>query len=232
LEVDDEDVLEGNGSGAVSGTFTMPDLGDEVRTVAVEAEIRAADKRKKVKRKLEYLGSAVPITALAPAVPAVTYAAPSPESISSPHAIEGASPPGARRRSSPRPRESRKRGSIEPRRHVAPGGKRRADRGRRNRDAVPGKTRPKRRAPRTAAQFDGVPEPGAGGRRGDGRGILSVNAIGTRRAVLAAARARPRDTGGLDAAVLVPALLGLAGLTLAATTMLRKRQLASGPGRD
>jgi hypothetical protein len=59
-----------------------------------------------------------------------------------------------------------------------------------------------------------------------------VNAIGPRRAVLAAARARPRDTGGLDAAVLVPALLGLAGLTLAATTMLRKRQLASGPGRD
>jgi hypothetical protein len=243
LEIDDTDVLEGTGSGVVSGTFTVPDLGQKVRTVTVEAEIRAADKRKKVKRKLEYLGSALPVAGppapvLSPAVPAAAPpAASSPEPIHLPNAVAGASPtPRVTPRSSPRPRQSRRRHGVEQPRHVGRGHKRhrRAHRARdrRHHDAASRKGRPRHPAPRTAPLFDGIPEPGAGDRRGDGGGVFSLNAIAPRRAVLAATHVRPGDSGGLDAALVVPALLGLAGLALAGTAALRRRHLASARRRD
>ena len=54
LEVADTEVLEGS---AVSGQFTMPDLGEAARVVTVEAELRGPGKKKTtVKRKLMYLG--------------------------------------------------------------------------------------------------------------------------------------------------------------------------------
>jgi hypothetical protein len=243
LEIDDTDVLEGTGSGAVTGTFTVPDLGQDVRTVKVEAEIRAADKRKKVKRKLEYLGSALPVAGPpAPVPPAIVPAATphpaaSPEPVYLPNAVAGASPaPRVTPRSSPRPRQSRKRHAVEQPRHVGRRHKSRrgARRGRdsRNHDAAARKRRPKHPGPRTAPLFDGIPEPGAGDRPGDGGGVFSLNAIAPRGAVLAATRVRPGDSGGLDAALVVPALLGLAGLALAGTAALRRRQLASARRRD
>ena len=80
LEVADRDVLKGEAdgdSGAVSGQFTMPDLGAAAKSVTVEAEIRDDDDDKTtVKRKLQYLGPALaaaapaePQSAAAPAVP-------------------------------------------------------------------------------------------------------------------------------------------------------------------
>jgi hypothetical protein len=243
LEIDDTDVLEGTGSGVVTGTFTVPDLGEDVRTVTVEAEIRAADKRKKVKRKLEYLGSTLhvagpPVPGPSPAVPAAAPpAASSPEPIYLPSAVAGASPATkVTPRSSPRPRQSRRRHGIEPARHVGRRDKRRRGahraRGRRHQDAATSKGRRKRPAPRTAPLFDGIPEPGTGHRRDEGGGVFSLNAIAPRAAVLAATRVRPGDSGGLDAALVVPALLGLAGLALAGTAALRRRQLASARKRD
>jgi hypothetical protein len=239
LEVDDKQVLEGTG-GAVSDTFTVPDLGDVVRTVTVEAEIRGSDKRKKLKRKLLYLGSALP--ALGPpapaptaAVPAVVPAAPpSTQPIYSPNAIEGPSPaPAVTPRSRRRPRQSRKRRAVGPPRHVARSEERRRHahrgHGRRNRDAETRNTRSKRPAPWAAPLFETVPEPGARARPGGG--IFSLNAIAPRTAVLAATTARSGDGGG-RAAVVVPALLGLAGLALAGTAVLRRRRLASRPKRD
>ena len=48
-------------SGAVSGQFTMPDLGAGAKSVTVEAEIRDdGDDKTTVKRKLQYLGPALP----------------------------------------------------------------------------------------------------------------------------------------------------------------------------
>src|SRR5207302_6622341 len=108
VAVDAQQVLEDVSGSPVSGTFTVPDLGDAFRTVSVEAEIRGPDKRKKIKRKLEYLGSALPVTGPpAPAIPppapppsapppsappVVALGAPSPEPIYPPDAIEETPP--------------------------------------------------------------------------------------------------------------------------------------------
>ncbi len=241
LEIGDEDVVEGaGGGGAVSGAFSVPDLGDAARTVTVEAEIRESGKRKKVKRRLEYLGPALPVTVpLGPAVPSpapvvVPETAPSPEPTYSPKAADGTSPaPAVTPLSSHRPRQSRERSAIEPLRHVGRSGDRRRrahrSRGRRKRDGATKRSRSKRLIPRTAPLFDGIPEPGWRSRSGDGDAF--VGPIAPRAAVLAAAATRPGDGAGANAAVVVPALLGLGALTLLGAAVLRRRRLDSA-GRD
>ena len=238
LEVGDKDVLQGAGGGVISAAFTVPDMGDAVRTVTVEAEIQGSDKRKKVKRKLEYLGPALPATgppapAPPPPVPAaVPQATPSPQPIYPPDRVEAISPAQAVTPASSRgPRKSRKRRAIESPRNAARSGERRkhARRGRDrpNPDMSSKKNRSKRPAPRTAPLFDGIPEPGAGAWPGED----GPNPIAPRKAVVTPTGARLAD-GGVNAAVVVPALLGLAALALAGMAALRRRQLASRPGRD
>ena len=83
------------------------------------------------------------------------------------------------------------------------------------------KHRTKRRAARTAPLFDGIRESGSGPRsaaQADGPGFLSMNAIAPPTSVLSAARA-----DGLNAAVIVPALLALVALAIAGTALLRKQ---------
>jgi hypothetical protein len=238
LEVGDKEVLQGTGVAAVSGTFTVPDLGDAARTVTVEAEVRGSEKKKKLKRKLDYLGPALPVTrppapAPPPAAVVVPQAAPSPEPIHSPKAMQGAPPqPASTPQSGRRPRQSRKRRGTAPPPQVSRGSERRRGvhrrRDRSNRDAAARKTRSKHPAPRTAPLFDGIPEPGA--RPGANDGFFSLNAIAPPPAVLAATSAR--SGSGSSLAIVVPALLGLAALTLAATAALRRRRLASRSRRN
>ena len=62
IEVAGRDVLKGSGDGAaVSGQFTMPDLGAGAKSVKVEADIKDSDDKTEVKRKLQYLGLALPV---------------------------------------------------------------------------------------------------------------------------------------------------------------------------
>jgi hypothetical protein len=251
LQVGDKHILDGTGGGdaagdVISGTFTFPDLGAAVRSITVEAEIQGADKRKKGKRKLEYLGPAPrptgpPAPAPPPPLPAV---APQPtqsqQPIHSPNRTDQASPPPAVTPPSSRgPRQSGERRAIESPRHAARSGERRgrAHRGRvhADRDVRTGNTRSKRPPPRTAPLFDGVPEPGAGAYADDGDGISGPNGTARRAAVVAPTGARLGD-GGVNAAVVVPALLGLAALALAGTAVFRRRVLRRGaavdPGAD
>jgi len=71
----------------------------------------------------------------------------------------------------------------------------------------------------------------AAGRTEDGGRIFSLNAIAPRTAELAAT-AVAAGGGGVDAALTVPALLGLAALALAGTAAGRRRALASRSRRD
>ena len=62
IEVAGRDVLKGSGEGAaVSGQFTMPDLGASAKSVKVEADIKDSDDKTEVKRYLKYLGLALPV---------------------------------------------------------------------------------------------------------------------------------------------------------------------------
>ena len=86
----------------------------------------------------------------------------------------------------------------------------------------------KRRARRSGRRykrfFHGYAEPRAKGSP-SGDGLLALNAMAPYTAALAVTPARAGD--GVNAAVVVPALLGLAGLALAATAMVRRRRLSS-----
>jgi hypothetical protein len=242
LEIDDEEVVEGSGAGSVAGVFSAPDLGDAARTVKVEAEIRASGKRKKVKRKLEYLGAALPVASppaasSAPPTPvapvAVPEAAPSPtNAASAPSALVGPVPAAATKpRTNHRaPRQSDRRRAARHRRQVKETGKshRRSRRGggRRDREGATGKTRSKRPLPLTAPLFDGVPEPGAGELSG-GVGALAATALAPPSAAERAKRTVLGEDGGLNVAFALPALLGAAAIVLAGSAAIRRRRLAS-----
>jgi hypothetical protein len=229
LEVDDMQVLEGTSDGAVSGTFTVPDLVDCASTVAVDAEIHTPGRWRKVESDLDYLGSALPVAgpptpSVSAPVPVAPQAAPSPEAIHSPGAAEG--PPGApaptpqahRRR-----RQSRKRQVVEPPRHVTRGRERRGrvhrGRHRRKHRAAARHRRSKGASLETGPLSGGIPDPGNGPHAATEPTVPPP-------AVLVATGARGTD-GGAYPAVVVPTLLGLAALALASTALLRRRRLAS-----
>jgi hypothetical protein len=206
----------------ISGAFTMPELGGSTRMVAVEARMKEPDETTKVSRALQYLAPPAPAPVQPPAPAPEPPAAPQPAPAAQPahpplpeaspayeppHATQPAKP--VSRRSAPHRPESARRTRTRTRRAVS-----------RNRRKPARRTR-KRRAPRTAALFDGVPE----STRGDAAaGRRSLNAIVPPTAVLTSATADP-DAGGVAAAVLVPALLGLLALVIAGTALLRHRRV-------
>jgi hypothetical protein len=236
LEVGGEDVQDGRDRAAVAGAFTMPDLGDAARTVIVDAQVWWSDNQRKEKRRLEYLGRALPVADVPAPVSTVAAgeppAAPPAEPISSAKVLDGtAAAPAAASPSHRRPRQSRERRPAIPQRHAERSGKRRrsAHRGRdrRKRDATARKRHSKRSARRYKGFFHGYAEPRANGRPG-GDGLLALNAMAPYTAALAVTRARTGGDG--NAALVVPALLGLAGLALAGTAVVRRRRLASRRG--
>jgi len=239
IQIGDRTLAAGNGteSEQVSGQFTMPDFGGGERKVTVEAEIRDGDDRKTVKRKLRYLGGpAPPLTVAdtppptppAPAPAALPPAAPAPVPA---QPLTAAGVPASERpairprsRSAP-PRHARKKSRSERRRSRS-----QADRPKRHGwdSAVKRakRNKAKRNRARTAPLFDGVPEPGSGGSGGSsdaGSGLNDGNTIAPPAAALTGAGA-DIGGGGLSAAVLVPALLGLAALALTGTALLRRRR--------
>lgn len=240
IQIGDRPVAAGNGtqSEQVSGQFTMPDLGGGERKVTLEAEIRDQDDRKTVKRKLRYLGGPAPaltvadtppVTPPAPAPatlpPAAPTPAPAPAQPLTVAGVPASEPPAIRsrsRRGSSRParnksRSERRRSRSQPHRPKSRGRDSTVKRAKRN--------KAKRDHARTAPLFDGVPEPGSGGSRGgsDARsGLNDHNTIAPPAAALTVAGGDA--SGGLTAATVVPALLGLAAFALAGMALLRKRR--------
>ncbi len=232
LEVGGEDALDGRDRNAVAGTFTMPDLGDGERSVVVDVQLWWADNQRKEKRRLEYLGPALPVADVPAPISTVTsgepQAAPPPEASSPAQALHGSAPaPTAGSPSHRRPRQSRKRQATGPRHAERAGERRRAaprGRNRAKRDGTARKRRAKRLGRGYKGFFHGYAEPRTKGRP-SGDGLLALNAMSPYTAAFAVTGARAGD--GVNAAVAVPALLGLAGLTLAGTAMVRRRRLSS-----
>ena len=158
----------------VAGQFTMPDLGGTAKSVQVEAELRDDDDDKTtVKRKLQYLGHAPPVTVV-PAAPAqVTTPAASPHPVQepasepTPGAAKAPDEPGAvARRAKRKRRQARERRAARRRDTTSKQSQRRSKSQRQDRSDRPARAKTKRRkgdAPRTAPLFDGVPEPQTGG---------------------------------------------------------------------
>jgi hypothetical protein len=251
IEVADRDVLKGSSAGSVVfSTFTMPDLGDKSRSVTVEAEIRDAKKKQKVKEKLQYLGRTPAVRDddddVVKSPPAPQLPSPEPEAAPQTHtpaaapvaAVPAAPAPPAvthlplrRPASSGKARGMRKNKSRKHRKktdsHRAVRRRPHRRRGkhhssRRSGGAKLGKSRVRIPLPRTAPLFEGVPEPGAGRHRPGTRGA-GGNPATPPAAALVAARTAQGDDTGVSAAVMVPALLGLAALALAGMTVLRRR---------
>jgi hypothetical protein len=235
LEIGGEDILDGSYAGAVSGTFTMPYLGDSARTVLVDAELWWSDNRRKDKRRLEYLGPALPAPDLPPSAPVSTVQAIAPQAAapapgSTPSAASSPSPAAA---GPPKPRsEGRKRAKphTSKTKHLGRGTaeRRRVGHRVRNRkrgDAVRKHRRSKRSRHWKGGYYTGYAEPGQGRPTGRPGGFSALSAIVPPSAALVATA--PRRGEGANPAVFVPALLGLAGVTLAGTAVLRRRRLAS-----
>jgi hypothetical protein len=238
LEVGDRRLAEGSGNDAeeVSGQFTMPDLGGGERKVTVEAEIGERDDATTIKRKLRYLGDPAPAPAIAgpphaptapvPAALTPTAGPPAPlQALTAPN-LPASPAPAGRTRSKRAPRQARKRRTTE--RRLSPA--RRVER-RRHGSAVKrakgkkAKEKAKRERPRTAPLFDGVPESsGSAAAPGRSPGSLGLNAIAPPTAALTGAVADTGAHAGPAAAVLAPALLGLAALALGGTALLRSRR--------
>lgn len=231
LEIGDRRLAEGSGTDAeeVSGQFTMPDLGGGERKVTVEAEIGERGDTTTVKRKLRYLGAPTPAPAIAvppPAPPApvpaaLTPAAVAPAPMQTSTAPDAPAPPATVDRTRPKrtPRQARK-GRTTERRRVA--SRRKASAVKRARKT---KSKRKRELARTAPLFDGVPESSSGsaapGRPTESSGL---NAIAPPAAALARAATDTGADAGPAAAVIVPALLGIAGIALVGTAALRSRR--------
>jgi hypothetical protein len=250
IEVADKDVLKGSGAGSiVLSTFTMPDLGDKSRSVTVEAEIRDAKKKKTVKEKLQYLGkapapghdddddrspstpgppphepagtppietpAAAPVAAApaAPAAPAVTH-------LPLLRPPSSGTPRSAGRHKSRKHRKSAKSHRVAHRRAHHERSKHNTSR--RSGGAKLGKSRVRIPLPRTAPLFDGVPEPGT--RRTQPGDSHTAGKSGTPPTAALAATRTAADDGGINAALLVPALLAIAGIGLACTATMRRRR--------
>jgi hypothetical protein len=236
LEVADRDVLKGAADadgGVVAGQFTMPDLGDTAKSVQVEAELREDDDKTTVKRKLQYLGHAQPVTVV-PAAPAqVTAPAASPQPVQeparehTPGAAKAPAEPGAgARRAKRKRRQARERRAARRRDTTSEqSGSRSKQQSRR--DAHDSQAKTKRRkgaAPRTAPLFDGVPESQTGGYAAPDDGESAKAPQRKPPAAVVTSPLAGEQANEPAAAILVPGLLGLAGFILAGTVFLRKRR--------
>jgi hypothetical protein len=253
LEIGNLDVVEDTvASGNISSGFTLPHLGNSQKTVVVKAVIRESRHKTTITRKLRYLGPALPplrpdkpaqaekpapdptpepvaqAPASLPSGGGAPAAAPSPGPSSSPAAAAQqdqqaapASRAAARRRSARRARKRKAPTRLTT--SLPSAGDRRA--GHRRAAHRKGRKRGRRPGPRTAPLFDGVPERGIRAGTPGGRDRYAApNAI-VPTALVSATRTTSNADGGLGAAILVPGLMGIAGLALAGTALQRKRRL-------
>jgi hypothetical protein len=232
LSIDTTQVARGSSTTAdkISGQFTMPSLGDASRSVAVAAQIRESDDSTTLTRALQYIAPAPrPPASIAPQpAPAPVASAPSEPT----HTLPAGKAPAARRPAAKRhakrpPRHTRERRTSRRQRAAT---ERRA----RRRTSPVMRKRARRTRARAAPLFDGIPEStGTGGSgsglSGDGSDFLGLNAIAPPTAALTGPGA-DAGGGGPTAAVVIPALLGLAALGLAGTALLRKRRPATVDG--
>ncbi len=254
LQVADRDVLNGGAdgdNGAISGQFTMPDLGGTAKSVTVEAEIRDdGDDKTTVKRKLQYLGPAAkvdptpvpPAPVAAPAAPQQAVSGPAPAQGPAAAAAPSAPAPAAERRAKRKRRQARRRRAAARRRDISSRSQREnqsegkskskneqpsssAKRDAKAKATAKAKAkRHKRPAARTAPLFDGVPEPESGGSSADDLSESEQARAKLPAGVLTTAVA---NRGGDDqhaTAILLPGLLGLAAFVLAGATLVRKRR--------
>ena len=231
IEVNDRDVVEGAGSGAaVSGAFTMPDLGSSAKSVTVEADLDDEDGDTTVKRKLQYLGRALPPAApdppaAAPAAPATAApATPAPAIPASPASPSAAPTPAAKRRTQrKRSKHVRKRGKARRNRTTARRGDRRESKPVRSKTQT-FKRRTRRSEARTAPLFEGVPEKDSGGASVGNTDVLAAPAEKPPAAVATNSVANRSVDDGSAIATIVPGVLGMAAMSLAAATLLRRRR--------
>jgi len=219
------------------GAFTLPDLGSDGWTVTVGAEIRRSGRHNWLESELDYLGRALPPPAPPPAETAAPEGATSsPGPVSAPKLVDGTSPGGPAKTVQPQRRHPWPKGrkgravdtqSTSPRRS---GHRRRAARAhaRRKHRAGDGKSRSKRSRRRHLRPLPGTYEPG---HVPPGATEQAPRDPGTPKSGVPLATAA--HAGGTStASVVVPALLGLAALTLAGMALLRRRELASRRPRD
>ena len=225
LELNGEELLDGRSSS--SGTFTMPYLGEDGRTVDLDGSLWWGDSRTRIHRSLEYRGPALPPPPQppppVPSPPAATApAAPSPQTsapAARPAPSRSAPPEPERRHGSGGAKEGKAKQPVAPKRKTQRRKARARDRNKRR--AARKHRRPGRPAGPAGPFLEGFggPAPSA---EGDSPGPSAAKP-----AVLAS---RGLNDPG-SPAVLVPAALALAGLGLAASVALRRRRLRrqSGP---
>ena len=249
LEVAGRDVLAGEAdgdAGAISGQFTMPDLGGTAKSVTVEAEIEDdGDDETTVKRKLQYLGPAVqvdpapapPVALTVPATPQQTGSGTAPAQGPAAAAAPTA-PAKAQRRAKRKRRQARKRRAAARRRDISSPSRsertserkseqasRRAHRDAKEEAKAKAKgKRVKRPAARTAPLFDGVPEPESGGSSAGEASESEKARANLPAGVLTTAVANRNGDDQHATVILIPGLLGLAAFVLAGATLLRKRR--------
>ena len=229
IEVAGRDLLKGSGDGAaVSGQFTMPDLGASAKSVKVEADIKDSDDKTEVTRKLQYLGLALPVIApdpppapepAAPALQQIPAAAPAPPSSAPAAAAVTPVQAGKQRSTKTRSRRhARKRHKTKSHRAVL-----RRSGGQKSEAAAKRKKHARREAARTAPLFDGVPEPGSENYVPEDQIHAAPQKQPVHKPVFGSAVAN-RSGGEPAMAILIPGLLGLIGFLLAGTTVVRRRR--------
>jgi hypothetical protein len=232
IEVAGRDLLKGSGDGgSVSGQFAMPDLGVAAKRVKVEADIKDSDDKTEVKRKLQYLGLALPVVTpdppaepqpaapapqqLAAATPAPTSSTPAAAPVTPAQAAQPRSKTRAKTRSR---RHTRKRRKEERHRAVL-----HRSGGQKSEAAARTKKRARRPAVRTAPLFDGVPEPGSENYVPDNQLHATPKKQPVRKPVFGNAVAN-RASSEAAMAIFIPGALGLIGFLLAGTTVVRRRR--------
>jgi hypothetical protein len=235
IEVDDRDVLKGSGKGVIAGQFTMPDLGSKAKSVTVEAEMRDEDGDEEDKRKLQYLGQALPVEPPAPEPQAAAPAAPQPAPAAAPSAPAAAAP-AAPAKAVGKPSKAKRRHARK-RRHKA---RQRSRSTRKSKSTTPVHTQKRTRseavhvqrkaaskrrpAPRRAPLFNGVPEADTGGSSAADGTAGKKPKTKPPTALVTNAVANRDNPGEPATAILIPGVLGLIGFILAGATVLRQRR--------
>jgi hypothetical protein len=240
LEIAGADLQDGRSKGFLAGRFTMPDLGEAARTVTLDADLWWSDAKRRVRRSLEYLGPALPAeppasspTSTAPAAVPQGPRSPEPSYSSKPtvgNPLAQAVTPESHRP----PRQTHTRRATGTQRSVASRDERRGrdhPGGDRHKLATAKTQRHLQHSARGTGPFlNGFAGRRAGALSGDQDGGAARTSTALHGAMLAASGADL--DGGFNAAVVVPAGLTLAALTLAGTAFLRRRRLASRTGHD
>jgi hypothetical protein len=232
LEVGDIAVLNGSAAKVVSGQFTMPDLGAAGKAVTVEARIQEPEDTTTVSRTLAYLPPAPPPAAVVQAPPAtppaaVTPAQPASEPTHSPAAQQhtenrGAEPPRQHQRQSAAQGNPDRGPSSKGDKKEENDKKGKKDKDKKKKDK---KKKDKKKKDKDKKKKDKDNAGGGGAAGKGGGGFFALNAIFPPSAASIASPGTGPNAG-LNPAVLMPALFGLAALMLAGATLARRRRLA------